>query len=51
MMLYAVRMVPVSKPHVHAAYTEGFLSYKKNHGAYINPYAIGTVESNLFERG
>jgi predicted phosphoribosyltransferase len=41
----------MSDSHSHPAYTEGFDSYMKNHGALINPYPIGTPEHNDFERG
>lgn len=37
--------------HSHPAYKEGFLSYKKNRGQYLNLYPQVTDEHNIFERG
>jgi hypothetical protein len=33
------------------AYDEGFRSYKKHKGEYLNPYMAGTEKHNIFERG
>lgn len=37
--------------HEHPAYEEGFRSYRKNKGQYVNPYPSSSDERNLFERG
>jgi hypothetical protein len=41
----------MSDSHSHPAYAEGFDSFRKNKGDYVNPYTLGTVEHNAFERG
>lgn len=32
-------------------YREGFISFRKNYGALVNPYPSGSNEFNSFERG